>query len=309
MTFKLYDGTSWNTQKSLKLYNGTWNTAVKGWVYNGSSWQIAYPEYPLNITAPTISGSSSVGSSLSTTNGTWNSDDAYNPSSYSYQWKRNSSDISGATSSSYTTTSSDSGTSITCQVTATNQRGNTSSVSSNSISVNLAAPSSMSLSDTTITPGSCTVSATGGYRSWTATWTSASNAQIYYISQQPANVGNQVYTFLTTGNSSSGSNTYGGTIQILVWATNQNGRVNVSWSAVSGATSYDVTWTGDASGSTNTSSTSTQITIPGISFGGSKTVTISVAGKNATTNGSTISQGITVNSKYTVSIGTCFVTV
>jgi len=45
MTFKIYDGTTWNTQKSLKIYNGSsWSNAVKGciiflsmekiWIYN-----------------------------------------------------------------------------------------------------------------------------------------------------------------------------------------------------------------------------------------------------------------------------------
>jgi hypothetical protein len=309
MTFKIYDGTTWNTQKSLKIYNGSsWSNAVKGWVYNGTSWQIAYPEFPINTAAPTVSGDTSIGSTLTTTNGTWNSDDAYAPTSYSYQWKRSGSTISGATSSTYVTVSADAGSTITCEVTATNQRGSTPVTSSNSISIGLAAPSSLSLSDSTLTPGTTSVSATGGFRSWNASWSPASNATQYYISQSPANVGDQTFVFLTSGTTSNGSNTYGGTITIMVWSINNNGRINASWSAVPGATSYNVSWSGDASGSTTTSSTSTQITI-NVPFGATRAITVSVAGVVNGSAGTSTSSGISLSSKYVTSTGTCFVSV
>ena len=94
MGIKLYNSSTWNTQKSLKLYaSSLWNTAKQGWVYNGSSWNLMYPEYPLNTTAPTISGNTLIGSTLTTTDGTWTSTDAYAPVSYSYQWKRGSTNI------------------------------------------------------------------------------------------------------------------------------------------------------------------------------------------------------------------------
>ncbi|MGC4175055.1 hypothetical protein [Demequina sp.] len=67
-------------------------------------------------TAPTpkISGTAKVGSTLKFTRGTWSP----TPSSYSYQWYRSGSAISGATGSSYKLTSSDKGKTITVKVTA-----------------------------------------------------------------------------------------------------------------------------------------------------------------------------------------------
>ena len=300
MGIKLYNSSTWNTQKSLKLYaSSLWNTAKQGWIYNGSSWNLMYPEYPLNTAAPTISGGTAVGNTLTTTNGTWTSTDAFNPVSYSYQWKRGVTNV-GSNQNTYVTVSGDAGSNITCEVSAINQRGSTPITSSNSISVGLAAPTGLSLSDTTLTPGSNSVSANGGYRSWTASWTAASNATQYYISQSPASVGDQTYVFLTSGFNSNGSNNYGGSITIQVWGINNNGRVNVSWNAVSGATSYNVSWSGDVSGSTSTSSTSTQITI-NVPFGGTRAITISVAGVVNGAAGSSASSGISVPSKYTIS--------
>lgn len=308
MSIKLYNGSSWNTQKSLNLYNNSsWSNAKQGWIYNGSSWILMYPEFPENTVAPSISGNTTIGSTLTVTNGTWNSNDAYSPSSYSYQWKRGITNI-GSNQNTYTTVSADAGESIACQVTATNQRGSTPVNSSNSISVALAAPTGLSLSDSTLTPGSNTVTATGGVRSWSATWTNATNANQYYISQSPAAVGDQTFIFLTTGNSSNGTNNYGGTITIQVWGINNNGRINASWNAVSGATSYNVSWSGDASGSTTTNSTSTQINIP-MSFGATKAITVSVAGVVNSAVGSAASTAISLPSKYVISgSGTCTVT-
>jgi hypothetical protein len=308
MGIKLYNSSTWNTQKSLKVYaSSLWNTAKQGWVYNGSSWNLMYPEYPVNTAAPTISGGTAIGNTLTTTNGTWTSTDAFNPASYSYQWKRGVTNV-GSNQNTYVTVSGDAGSNVTCQVSAINQRGSTPVTSSNSISVGLAAPASLSLSDSTLTPGTTSVSASGGYRSWTASWGAASNATQYYISQSPANVGDQTYVFLTSGFSSNGLNTYGGTITIMVWSINTNGRINASWSAVPGATSYNVSWTGDESGSTTTSSTSTQIGIS-VPFGSTRSITISVAGVVGSAVGSSVSSGVSVSSKYVTSAGTCFVSV
>jgi hypothetical protein len=300
MGIKLYNSSTWDTQKSLKLYAGSlWNAAKQGWVYNGSSWNLMYPEYPLNTTAPAISGNTSIGSTLTTTDGTWTSTDAYSPVSYSYQWKRGVTSV-GSNQNTYVTVSGDAGSDITCQVSAINQRGSTPVTSSNSISVGLPAPASLSVSDSTLTPGNNSVSATGGYRSWTASWSAASNATQYYISQSPAVVGDQTFVFLTSGFNSNGSNNAGGSITIQVWGINNNGRINASWSAVSGATSYNVSWSGDVSGSTTTSSTSTQITI-NVPFGATRAITVSVAGVVGSAVGSSISSGISLPSKYTIS--------
>jgi hypothetical protein len=81
---------------------------------------------PVNTVAPVISGSTTLGSVLSTTNGTWT---GTSPITFSYQWKRGGVSIGGATSSTYTLVAADSSANITCEVTGTNVAG---SVSANS---------------------------------------------------------------------------------------------------------------------------------------------------------------------------------
>jgi hypothetical protein len=80
---------------------------------------------PVNVSAPVVTGTASVGSVLTTTNGTWDNE----PTSYTYQWKRNGSNILSATSSTYTVVAADVSQSITCTVTATNDAGSASATS------------------------------------------------------------------------------------------------------------------------------------------------------------------------------------
>ena len=81
---------------------------------------------PVNTVAPVISGATTLGSVLSTTNGTWTAKPA---ATFTYQWKRNGSNIIGATNSTYTLVNEDGATNITCQVTATNDFGSANATS------------------------------------------------------------------------------------------------------------------------------------------------------------------------------------
>ena len=92
---------------------------------------------PANTVAPVISGSTSLGSVLTSTTGTWTGDA---PITYSYQWKRNGIDIGGATSSTYTIVVADSAANLTCQVTATNAAGFASAVSNTITAQTFTAP-------------------------------------------------------------------------------------------------------------------------------------------------------------------------
>ena len=75
---------------------------------------------PFNTAAPVISGSTTQGATLTTTTGSWTGDQ---PITYTYQWRRATSNIAGATSSSYATQPADVGQAVTCRVTATNGAG------------------------------------------------------------------------------------------------------------------------------------------------------------------------------------------
>jgi len=95
------------------------NIAVKG---AGISGPPTAP--PVNSTLPVISGTTSVGSVLNTTNGTWTN----SPSSFSYQWKRGATNI-GTNTTTYTLVQADAAQNITCVVTATNAAGSTNATS------------------------------------------------------------------------------------------------------------------------------------------------------------------------------------
>jgi hypothetical protein len=86
---------------------------------------------PVNTVAPVIAGTNVVGSTLTTTKGTWTVDPT---PLYTYQWYRGASPISGATSDNYTLVQADAAQSITCIVTATNVAG-TASATSNALTI------------------------------------------------------------------------------------------------------------------------------------------------------------------------------
>jgi hypothetical protein len=70
---------------------------------------------PVNSVAPALSGTAQEGQTLTCSTGTWSGSPTY-----SYQWKRNGSNIGSATNSTYTLVTADVGQSIKCTVTATN---------------------------------------------------------------------------------------------------------------------------------------------------------------------------------------------
>jgi hypothetical protein len=92
---------------------------------------------PANTALPTISGTTTQGQTLSSSTGSWSN----SPTSYAYQWSRcdssgaSCSDISGASSSSYTLASADVSSTIRAAVTATNAYGSASATSSQTIAV------------------------------------------------------------------------------------------------------------------------------------------------------------------------------
>ena len=88
---------------------------------------------PANTAAPSVSGTAKVGQTLTTTDGTWTGTPT---PTYTYKWKvadtsgGSYSDISGATSSTFTITSAQAGKYIKAEVTATNVAGTAAELSS-----------------------------------------------------------------------------------------------------------------------------------------------------------------------------------
>ena len=254
MSIRAYANDAWYNQRSLKIYNGSaWSSARQGWIYNGSSWILYYPEFPQNSIGPSITVNSGLSGRLGciyqVSTGTWNSDDAYIPTSYSYQWTRSGVDIPGATGNLYQTTVSDIDKIIGVKVFASNNRG-TTPLNLTTGTLILPVLSSVSSSDATVTPtapGSVTVNVSN--LTYSGSWTAGSSATSYdgYTTNGSVtiNPGSQTFT--------SGSGT-AGSVAVFIRSINTNYIHSASWSAASGASSYDIYING--SYTTNTTSTS-----------------------------------------------------
>ncbi|RMH50850.1 MAG: hypothetical protein D6686_05295 [Alphaproteobacteria bacterium] len=86
----------------------------------------ATDEAPVNLTPPAIVGSARIGSTLTASSGTWSGNPA---PGFAYQWRRNSSNIAGATGQTYQPGPADDGTAIRVMVTATNGAGSATALS------------------------------------------------------------------------------------------------------------------------------------------------------------------------------------
>jgi hypothetical protein len=86
----------------------------------------AFAAAPANTAPPTVTGTPEVGSTLTTSNGTWSN----SPTSYSYRWQRctgtTCTNITGATTHSYVVQEADAGHTLRSVVTATNADGSSS---------------------------------------------------------------------------------------------------------------------------------------------------------------------------------------
>jgi hypothetical protein len=133
---------------------------------------------PVNTVLPVITGTTSQGSTLSVSSGTWTN----SPTGYSYQWKADGVAISGAISSTYLLTAPEIDRTITCTVTATNAAGSASAtslgvgpVTAGSIPVNSVVPYFLADYTATTTPAS-TLSVGrdyfGNFGTWSGTPTS-----------------------------------------------------------------------------------------------------------------------------------------
>jgi hypothetical protein len=103
------------------------------------------PSAPHNTAAPVVTGTALVGDALMCSNGSWTGEGMLSVQTgwplttpFGYQWLREGSAISGATSASYVVQSADEGHGLACEVTATNAAGHEASKSA-SVTVPVAA--------------------------------------------------------------------------------------------------------------------------------------------------------------------------
>lgn len=182
---------------------------------------------PVNTVAPEISGSTTLGSTLTTTDGTWSGTPT---PTFTYQWYRGASPISGATSTTYVTTLADSTANITCQVTATNSAGS-ATATSNTITLPSYAPVN------TVAPVISGTAVVGQTLTTTnGTWTNSPSSYSYQWKRGATNIGTNSSTYtLVQADAGNTSN-----ITCVVTATNSAGSANATSNQI--AQILDATW-------------------------------------------------------------------
>ena len=185
----------------------------------------APPEAPSNTAAPAISGTAQQGQTLSASNGSWTN----SPTSYAYQWQDCSSgscsNISGATSSTYTLQSSDVGDTIDVVVTATNAGGSGSAASAKTQTVTAAPPPAPSNTAAPAISGTAqqgqTLTASNG------SWTNSPTSYAYQWQDCSGSTCSSISG--TTGATYTvQSSDVGDTIDVLVTATNPGGSASAA---------------------------------------------------------------------------------
>jgi hypothetical protein len=86
---------------------------------------------PVNTAAPVLTGTPFINYTLACSTGSWTN----SPTGYTYQWRRGTTNIAGATVNAYVVTSADYGFALNCLVTATNADGSTAQVSADTANV------------------------------------------------------------------------------------------------------------------------------------------------------------------------------
>jgi hypothetical protein len=130
-TIKVWKGTSGGTWSQVGTFTDTdiatagltgieiSHTTTRVDAYSGGT--IGAPlAAPANTSAPALSGTATVGNTLTCSTGIWT---GVPTPTYTHQWKRNNAPISGATNTTYTLTVTDQGQSVKCTVTGTNSSG------------------------------------------------------------------------------------------------------------------------------------------------------------------------------------------
>lgn len=164
---------------------------------------------PTNSALPVITGTATMGSVLTCSQGTW----TQSPTSHTYQWKRGGTAISGETASTHTIVAADQGTTLTCTVTATNPAG---SGSATAAGIAVPAPSAPANSALPAITGSTALA--GVLTCSQGTWTNSPTAYAYQWNRNGTAISGQTATTHTVVTADLGT-----TLTCTVTATNATG--------------------------------------------------------------------------------------
>jgi hypothetical protein len=197
-----------------------------GAAWTASSATVGAGSIPANTVAPSLSGTATVGQTLTIANGTWTN----SPTSYQYAWQRCSptcAAISGAYGSTYTLASADAGATIKALVWALNASGHgaawtplTATVGSSSVPTNTVAPSISGTASVGQTLTLANGSWTGSPTSYQYTWFRCTSSCVSINGAW-----NATYALVTAD--------AGTTLKVLVWAVNGAGH-GAAWTAATG---------------------------------------------------------------------------
>jgi hypothetical protein len=240
--------------------NVTWTlpstdgTSGQFMITNGSgtlSWATANltPVAPTNYSLPVVSGTTTVGQTLSSTTGGWN---GYPAPTYAYQWVRGVSNIGGATSATYSLVDADYSNTIKVIVTATNSAGSANATSAATATIAGTVPGAPTIGTATAGNAQASVAftaptVTGGPSITSYTATSSPGGITGSAASSPITVSGltngTAYTFtvtatnsIGTGSASAASNsvtpvaivqdTYFPYVPLLLETTSTNGQQN-----------------------------------------------------------------------------------
>ena len=270
--------------------NVTWTlpntdgTAGQVLITNGSgvlSWATPTltPTAPTNNTIPVVSGTATVGQTLSSTTGTWS---GYPAPTYGYQWVRGAStNISGATSSTYTLVDADYNNTVKCTVTATNSAGSASATSAATATVAGTVPGTPTIGTATAGNTQATVAftapaSTGGPAITSYTATSSPGGFTASGASSPLTVtgltNGTAYTFTVTATNSIGT----GSASAASNSVTPQNAIPVEYLVVAGggAGGYQIGGGGGAGGLLNSTSS--------VTIGTGYTVTVGAGGAGST---------------------------
>ncbi len=186
----------------------------------------AAPLAPSNTAAPTISGSAQVNQTLTATSGTWS---GTAPISYAYQWQRGSTNISGATSATYTAQAADVGATLRVVVTATNSVGTAQATSAATATV---AAATTPPANTALPAITGTAQAGQTLTASTGTWSGTTPITYAYQWQR----GSTNISGATSATYTAQAADVGATLRVVVTATNSAGTAQATSTATTAVT-------------------------------------------------------------------------